>query len=169
MLFNIIIPLFLIYENDPRIYSNNITNVLKMEIISVSVQGCGGNSNNQSIVLRHGYNLNHMQIIIPVLRYSTPKGDFIKWANILYDEIRGVVWYCTKNLGIVLPSRFVTPVLWTWCLFTILIIWGKCVLHYLNLKIMKINNKVNIIRSYFLIMRKKPPNINISYKCADWM
>ena len=45
----------------------------------------------------------------------------------------------------------------------------KSVFHNLNLKIMKIIDKVNFLKSYFLITRNKHANINISYKYANWM
>ena len=54
-------------------------------------------------------------------------------ANILHDDTNGVVWYYTTNSGI-LPPRFFSPQWWKWCLFTILIIWGKGIFHNLNLK-----------------------------------
>ena len=73
------------------------------------------------------------------------------------------------KIQIFLPSRFFSPEWWKWCLVIIFIIWEKTVFHNLNLKMMKINNKVNFLKSYFLITRKKPPNINIPYKYANCM
>ena len=28
------------------------------------------------------------------------------WADILHDEITGIVWYCAKNSGFFLPNCF---------------------------------------------------------------
>ena len=39
----------------------------------------------------------------------------------------------------------------------------------MNLKIMKINNEVNLLNCYFLMIRNKTPNINMSYNYADLM
>ena len=44
---------------------------------------------------------------------------------------------------------------------------GNDVFHKLNLKIMKINDKVNFLEPFFLTTRNKPPNTNIPYKYAD--
>ena len=71
-----------------------------------------------------------------------------EWVNIFHDKIPGIVWYCAKNPAIFTIQIF-SPEWLKWCLFTILIIWGKGVFHNSNLKIKKINNKANFFKSYF--------------------
>ena len=45
----------------------------------------------------------------------------------------------------------------------------KNAFHNLNMEIMKIDNKVNFLKPYFLIERSTPPYTNVPYKYADCM
>ena len=67
-----------------------------------------------------------------------------------------------------LPTRYFSPEWWKWCLFTMLIIWRKCAFPNLNLKIRRIDIKINFLKTYFLITRNEPPNTNKPYKYTDW-
>ena len=67
----------------------------------------------------------------------------LEWANILHDEITGVVWYYGKKSRIFTFQIFFTRVMKMES-FHNFIIWGKCEFHNLNLKIMKINKKKTV-------------------------
>ena len=89
------------------------------------------------------------------------------WADILHDEITGIVWYCAKNSGFFYQIVFARVMkMVSFHNFDHL---RKIVFHNLNLKMMEINNKVHFLKSYFLIMRNKSTNINIPYRYANWM
>ena len=59
------------------------------------------------------------------------------------------MWYFAKIAGIITVPIF-SLWWWKWCLFTTLIVWGKSVFHNLNLKMVKINDEMNVLRTYFL-------------------
>ena len=88
---------------------------------------------------------------------------WLDWAKNFHDKMTIVVGYCAKNPGICILHIFHQSdekgIFSNFSSFE-----GKCVFHNMNLKIMKIDIKVNFLKPYFLITRIKPLNPNIPYR-----
>ena len=68
-----------------------------------------------------------------------------------YIAWRNYMWYVVlRQISRNLYCPFFFTRVAKWCLFTILIIWGKGVFPNLNLKMMKVNNKVFFSETMFL-------------------
>ena len=78
--------------------------------------------------------------------------------KVLYDIVQTIAAIFTVQIFSLKWSK--------WFLFTISIVRAKGVFYNLNLKMMKIINKVNFLEPYFLITNR-PPNINIPSKYAN--
>ena len=85
-----------------------------------------------------------------VIHYSTQTETVLKWANILHDEITGVMWHFVQKFKIFYDADFFTRVM------KIVFVRNfddlrKSVFYNLNLKIMQMNDNVNLLELIFLI------------------
>ena len=92
----------------------------------------------------------------------------LAWADILHDETTGAVILCQKftsfySLNLIKQSDEIGVFSQFWSfeekVYFITWIW----------KLWKFVIKLVFVKTYFLITRNKHPNINISYKYANWM
>ena len=59
---------------------------------------CKNISCHTNFNLAYPYVLSHITHILGI-KVLHPKPILLEWANILFVEITGIVWYCAKNLG----------------------------------------------------------------------